>query len=261
MSERHPGDTGRSAVAVTDEAIGEDQGHDRLRRAAARRPASQGESELAAGLGLSRNSLREAVRALSLIRILDVGQGDGTLRQQPRIRSLCWRPSVSSSTSTATTRCWSSSPCAASWSWAATAMAASRITDRVLDELEGGAGRPPAPSRRWSELVDRDLEFHRGIVGALGQLGALLPPWTVRPGPPPGPASGAGSPRRTRSAAPLYEHRAILGALRDRDAGGGARSLGDGAHRVRGTVAALHPLTQPRSGPWRRVFRLPGTGQ
>lgn len=36
------------------------------------------EPDLAARLGLSRNSLREAVRALSLIRILDVRQGDGT---------------------------------------------------------------------------------------------------------------------------------------------------------------------------------------
>ena len=36
------------------------------------------ESELAAELGLSRSSLREAVRALSLVRVLDVRQGDGT---------------------------------------------------------------------------------------------------------------------------------------------------------------------------------------
>src|SRR6476659_4976833 len=36
------------------------------------------ESDLAERLGLSRNSLREAVRALALINILDVRQGDGT---------------------------------------------------------------------------------------------------------------------------------------------------------------------------------------
>ncbi|ASF07965.1 MULTISPECIES: FadR/GntR family transcriptional regulator [Nocardia] len=36
------------------------------------------EADLAAELGVSRNSLREAVRALSLVRILDVRQGDGT---------------------------------------------------------------------------------------------------------------------------------------------------------------------------------------
>ena len=36
------------------------------------------EAELAARLGISRNSLREAVRALSLVRVLEVRQGDGT---------------------------------------------------------------------------------------------------------------------------------------------------------------------------------------
>src|SRR5438067_13663850 len=36
------------------------------------------EADLATRLGLSRNSLREAVRALSLVRVLDVRQGDGT---------------------------------------------------------------------------------------------------------------------------------------------------------------------------------------
>ena len=36
------------------------------------------EADLAVQLGLSRNSLREAVRALSLARVLEVRQGDGT---------------------------------------------------------------------------------------------------------------------------------------------------------------------------------------
>ena len=36
------------------------------------------EDALASRLGLSRNSLREAVRALTFVRILDVRQGDGT---------------------------------------------------------------------------------------------------------------------------------------------------------------------------------------
>jgi GntR family transcriptional repressor for pyruvate dehydrogenase complex len=64
-------------VSVTDDAIarikemivsGELQPGDRLPR----------EPDLAHRLGLSRNSLREAVRALSWVRILDVRQGDGT---------------------------------------------------------------------------------------------------------------------------------------------------------------------------------------
>jgi DNA-binding FadR family transcriptional regulator len=36
------------------------------------------EADLADEIGISRGSLREAVRALSLVRILDVRQGDGT---------------------------------------------------------------------------------------------------------------------------------------------------------------------------------------
>jgi len=64
-------------MALTDEAIlrikemivsGELRPGDRLPR----------EADLAETLGLSRNSLREAVRALALINILDVRQGDGT---------------------------------------------------------------------------------------------------------------------------------------------------------------------------------------
>jgi DNA-binding FadR family transcriptional regulator len=64
-------------VAVTDEAIGKIKEMivsgelgpgDRLPK----------ESDLADRLGLSRNSLREAVKALSLIHVLDVRQGDGT---------------------------------------------------------------------------------------------------------------------------------------------------------------------------------------
>jgi GntR family transcriptional repressor for pyruvate dehydrogenase complex len=64
-------------VAVTDSAIdkikemivsGELRPGDRLPK----------EADLADRLGLSRNSLREAVKALSVIRVLDVRQGDGT---------------------------------------------------------------------------------------------------------------------------------------------------------------------------------------
>jgi GntR family transcriptional regulator, transcriptional repressor for pyruvate dehydrogenase complex len=64
-------------MALTDEAIDKIKGMimsgelgpgDRLPK----------EADLADRLGLSRNSLREAVRALSMIRVLDVRQGDGT---------------------------------------------------------------------------------------------------------------------------------------------------------------------------------------
>src|SRR6201993_4407943 len=68
---------GQGAVAVTDEAIekikamitsGALRGGDRLPK----------EGDPGGPLGLSRNSLREAVRALALVNILDVRRGDGT---------------------------------------------------------------------------------------------------------------------------------------------------------------------------------------
>ncbi len=73
---RGPRRTYRQA-SVTDEAI------DKIRQmivSGSLRPGDRlpKENDLAAQLGLSRNSLREAVRALSLVRVLEVRQGDGT---------------------------------------------------------------------------------------------------------------------------------------------------------------------------------------
>src|SRR5258707_13310993 len=77
MNDSRPSPRLRRSQSVTSEAIDKIQGlivsgswgpGDRLPK----------ESELAAQLGLSRNSLREAVRALSQLRVLEVRQGDGT---------------------------------------------------------------------------------------------------------------------------------------------------------------------------------------
>jgi GntR family transcriptional repressor for pyruvate dehydrogenase complex len=77
MSDSRSSRRGRRNPSVTDEAIDKIQAliisgswgpGDRLPK----------ESELATQLGLSRNSLREAVRALSQLRVLEVKQGDGT---------------------------------------------------------------------------------------------------------------------------------------------------------------------------------------
>jgi GntR family transcriptional regulator, transcriptional repressor for pyruvate dehydrogenase complex len=77
MTDSRPSPRARRNQSVTSEAIDKIQGliisgswgpGDRLPK----------ETELAAQLGLSRNSLREAVRALSQLRVLEVRQGDGT---------------------------------------------------------------------------------------------------------------------------------------------------------------------------------------
>lgn len=197
----------------------EDQGNDRLGRATPgdRLPK---ESELAAELGLSRNSLREAVRALSLIRILDVRQGDGTyvtsLDPQLLLEALSFVVDFHRDDTVleflAVRRILEP---------AATAMAASRIKDAELDALSAQLDAlGPEPS--VEELVASDLEFHRGIVQASGNsvLCSLLDGLS-------GPTTRArvwrGLTQEDAVSRTLHEHRAILAALRDRD-GEAARS-------------------------------------
>ncbi|MEU1487573.1 FadR/GntR family transcriptional regulator [Streptomyces sp. NPDC005752] len=173
------------------------------------------ESELAAELGLSRNSLREAVRALSLIRILDVRQGDGTyvtsLDPQLLLEALSFVVDFHRDDTVleffAVRRILEP---------AATGMAALRITEEELDALSAQLDAlGPDPS--VEALVEGDLEFHRGIVRSCGNsvLCSLLDGLS-------GPTTRArvwrGLTQEDAVSRTLHEHRAILAALRDRDA-------------------------------------------
>ncbi|AWE49371.1 FadR/GntR family transcriptional regulator [Streptomyces nigra] len=201
-------------MAVTDEAIEKIKA---MIVSGALRPGDRlpKESELAAALGLSRNSLREAVRALSLIRILDVRQGDGTyvtsLDPQLLLEALSFVVDFHRDDTVleflAVRRILEP---------AATAMAAARISEQQLDGLAGELDRlGDAPS--VEELVASDLEFHRGIVRASGNsvLCSLVDGLS-------GPTTRAriwrGLTQEDAVARTLHEHRAILAALRDRDA-------------------------------------------
>jgi DNA-binding FadR family transcriptional regulator len=124
------------------------------------------EADLAARLGLSRSSLREAVRALEFIRILDVRQGDGTYvsslkpdvlldavsfvvdfhQDQSVLDLLEARRIIESSVA---------------------ALAAQYITTAQLRELEAILERLTA-SATLEELVENDLAFHRAIAVAAG---------------------------------------------------------------------------------------------
>jgi GntR family transcriptional repressor for pyruvate dehydrogenase complex len=77
MTDSRPPPRVRRNPSVTSEAIDKIQG---LIISGSWGPGARlpKETELAAQLGLSRNSLREAVRALSQLRVLEVRQGDGT---------------------------------------------------------------------------------------------------------------------------------------------------------------------------------------
>jgi DNA-binding FadR family transcriptional regulator len=196
-------------VAVTDEAIekikamitsGALRAGDRLPR----------EADLAAQLGLSRSSLREAVRALSLVNILDVRRGDGTYvtsldphlllealsfivdfhRDDTVLEFLRVRRILEP---------------------AATAMAAERITD---DESEGLRVLLDSlgPDPDADDLVANDLEFHRRISAYSGNtvLCSLLETLS-------GPTTRArvwrGLTQEGTKAQTLAEHRAIVEAL------------------------------------------------
>ncbi|MEU6394327.1 FadR/GntR family transcriptional regulator [Streptomyces sp. NPDC046939] len=201
-------------MAVTDEAIEKIKG---MIVSGALRPGDRlpKESELADRLGLSRNSLREAVRALSLIRILDVRQGDGTyvtsLDPQLLLEALSFVVDFHRDDTVleflAVRRILEP---------AATAMAAAAISEERIDVLAArldALGADPSVE----ELVAADLEFHRDIVAASGNtvLCSLLDGLS-------GPTTRAriwrGLTQEDAVGRTLREHRAILAALRDRDA-------------------------------------------
>jgi GntR family transcriptional regulator, transcriptional repressor for pyruvate dehydrogenase complex len=201
-------------MAVTDEAIEKIKG---MIVSGALRPGDRlpKESELAAELGLSRNSLREAVRALALIRILDVRQGDGTyvtsLDPQLLLEALSFVVDFHRDDTVleffAVRRILEP---------AATGMAALRITEDQLDAL-GAQLDALGPDPSVEALVAGDLEFHRSIVRSCGNavLCSLLDGLS-------GPTTRArvwrGLTQEDAVSRTLREHRAILAALRDRDA-------------------------------------------
>jgi DNA-binding FadR family transcriptional regulator len=99
---------------------------------------------------------------------------------------------------------------------AATAMAASRITEAELDAL-GAALDALGAEPSVEDLIAADLEFHRAVVRGSGNsvLCSLLDGLS-------GPTTRArvwrGLTQEDAVARTLREHRAILDALRDRDA-------------------------------------------
>lgn len=152
-------------MAITDDAIekikemivsGELRPGDRLPR----------EADLAAQLGLSRNSLREAVRALSLVRILDVRQGDGTyvtsLEPRALLEGLSFIVDLHHDATVL-----EFFEVRRILEPAATALAAQKIGATELEALRAHLAKVTDDST-VQELVDNDLEFHRRIAQAAG---------------------------------------------------------------------------------------------
>ncbi|MBP2703364.1 FadR family transcriptional regulator [Microbispora sp. RL4-1S] len=124
------------------------------------------EADLAERLGLSRNSLREAVRALALINVLDVRQGDGTYvtSLEPHLLLDALSFVVDFHRDDSVLHFFEVRRILEP---AATAMAATTMTDddiedlrKILDSL------PEEPSAE--ELMANDLEFHQRIAAGSG---------------------------------------------------------------------------------------------
>jgi len=124
------------------------------------------EADLADRLGLSRNSLREAVKALSLIRVLDVRQGDGTyvtsLEPEILLDTLGFVVDFHQDNTVLEFL-----EVRRVLEPAATAMAARVMPDEQVAAL-GAVLADLDENASLEELVDNDLEFHRRIAGGAG---------------------------------------------------------------------------------------------
>jgi DNA-binding FadR family transcriptional regulator len=201
-------------MAVTDEAI------EKIKEmivSGALRPGQRlpKEADLATDLGLSRNSLREAVKALSLMNILDVRQGDGTyvtsLESPLLLEALSFIVDFHRDDQVleflAVRRILEP---------AATALAAHRMGAPEIAELRELLGSS-GPAEGIDKLIAADLEFHRRITAATGNrvlcslLDSLSTP-TMRARVWRGLTEPAAMERT------LAEHAAILDAIEARDA-------------------------------------------
>jgi GntR family transcriptional repressor for pyruvate dehydrogenase complex len=152
-------------VALTDDAIsqikamitsGDLKPGDRLPR----------EADLAGMIGVSRNSLREAVRALSLVRILDVRQGDGTFVSSMSTESLLeamaflleFRRDSGVTQFLEVRRILEP---------AAAAMAARTMTPEQVVDLRASV-HATASASDVADLVRHDLAFHSAIAAGTG---------------------------------------------------------------------------------------------
>lgn len=175
------------------------------------------EQDLAAQLGLSRNLAREAVKALSLARILEVRRGDGTyvtsLQPSLLLESLGGAVELLQGDASALLDLMEVRKLLEP---VATALAATRISDAGLAEVERHLAAMRAAQDDVERLNRHDAAFHRAVVSATGNESLLtilesVSGRTLRARVWRGQVD-AGASDRT-----LAEHEAIFGALAARD--------------------------------------------
>lgn len=201
-------------MAVTDEAIlkiremitsGELAPGDRL----------PPEKDLSERLGLSRNSLREAVKALEVIRILDVRRGDGTYvtSLEPRLLLEALSFVVDLHTDRSVLEIFAVRRILEP---AATALATRAISEEEVEKLSAVLASID-PEGSIEDLVEHDLAFHQTIAEFSGNeyLSRLLESMsggTVRA------RVWRGITQHGASERTIAEHAAILAAMRAHDA-------------------------------------------
>ncbi len=172
------------------------------------------EQELATMLGISRSSLREAVKALSQARVLDVRRGDGTyvtsLEPELLLSGLSFVVDLMQDATLIEVF-----EVRKLLEPAATALAAKRITDEQVNMLRASLAEMRT-AHDPEELVMRDIEFHAQVAAATGNasLCSILEALSTR-------ALRARIWRASVSGMKtmtLSQHALILDALADRDA-------------------------------------------
>src|SRR6476659_357246 len=133
------------------------------------------EADLAKQLGVSRNSLREAVRALSLARVLEVRQGDGTYVSSLEPGELL-APTLAATDLLRGTTVLELFEVRRMLEPEAAAMAALRADSEVIAALKRELDRMVEAGDRVDDLLEADTAFHDVIAGAPGNsvLRALL---------------------------------------------------------------------------------------
>jgi GntR family transcriptional repressor for pyruvate dehydrogenase complex len=214
------------------------------------------EAHLAAELGLSRNTVREAVRALSTARVLDVKRGDATyvtsLRPELLLEGIAFavdlmQPELSLELLQVRRIL---EP-------AVTALAAANIGDSALLQLEKTLRLMEESASNHAELVYHDADFHAQVAAAAGNetLASIL--------------NGISS-RTLRAriwrdiieeeatARTISEHAQILDALR-----GGDAALAEAAAltHVGTTEAFLRRILAESIGPPSKTSRVKLSGQ
>jgi GntR family transcriptional repressor for pyruvate dehydrogenase complex len=173
------------------------------------------EKELSERLGLSRSSMREAVKALEVIRVLDVRRGDGTYvtSLEPRLLLEAMSFVVDLHDDSSILELFAVRRILEP---AAVALAAARMTDAAVRDLRARIDSVDH-STDVEGLVAHDLEFHRAIVDSAGNsyLASLIESLssnTVRA------RIWRGLTQENSVGRTLAEHRAIVDALERGDA-------------------------------------------